>query len=509
MGNDVTDKSDDTKVSDESSEAQSETQSVREENRRLYELVERLIATQESEQQHRKIIETELQQMKLALVEQSSSPSGDAADVNNTADLQKLLKALAEDLGAGFEKKFLAKMGSLEQRVTELAAGGDNAGAAGSSDHELSDALVNATWKMIAPLGDELERLSGMMQDLGQRIDKVGADRDSGALEVAVEQDRVEAFEALDRRIQDVTQTVDALAKRQGEAQAQTSALLSGLVETQMERLSREWAGQIAGFQRSVDDLLLNRAGRASLANESLVDANPASQKPQDDAASSEQQVPEAAPQDTTPNVVSGDFPAFPSADRTPSDHEATGKPERPEMSPDLKREMLAMEVSSDTVPIDTIMDKTSVPVMVEADLPGEDPEENDGKDALLTEPAEWRTEEDAEEAAILLTHPILPDVSEESSDDKLEEGKSSATDDKQIKLANEAAAATSGRREIDLRAFKDLRVSGEAGGESEESRETLPKNAREETYENAPAEASLTRFVRLIRARKRSSSSS
>ena len=176
MGNDVTDKSDDTKVSDESSEAQSETQSVREENRRLYELVERLIATQESEQQHRKIIETELQQMKLALVEQSSSEQSDSAAGNNTADLQKTLKTLSEDLGAGLEKKLLAKMGSLEQKVTALAAGGDNAGAAGSSDQELSDALVNATWKMIAPLGDELERLSGMMQDLGQRIDKVATE---------------------------------------------------------------------------------------------------------------------------------------------------------------------------------------------------------------------------------------------------------------------------------------------------------------------------------------------
>lgn len=504
MGKDVTDKSDETKVSDESAEAQSEAQSVKEENRRLFELVERLIATQESEQQHRKIIETELQQMKLALVEQSSSPSGDTAAADGSADLQKTLKALAEDLGTGLEKKLLATMGDLERKVEALAGSGDHAGVTAGSDNELSNAVVNATWKMIAPLGDELERLSGMMQDLGQRIDKFAEDAEGAKEEHGGERSDSEAFEGLDERIQEIGQSLKAAMKRQDEAQAQTSTLLSGLLETQMERLSREWAGQIAGFQRSVDDLLLDRTSRTSLPDESL-----RTQKPSNGALSPGQEAPATEPEDATQNVVSGDFPAFPSADRALSKPQAAGEAERPELSPDLKREMLAMEASSDTIPTDPILDKAADPETADADLAVEDPEENDGKDALLTEPAEWRTEETAEEEAILLTHPILPEASEQSPGDKLEEEKSSATDDKQVKLANEAAAATSGRREIDLRAFKDLRVSGEPGDKPAEPLETLPKMARDETYENAPAEASLTRFVRLIRARKRSSSSS
>ncbi len=501
MGNDVTEKCDGTNVSDENSEAQS----VREENRRLFELVERLIATQESEQQHRKIIETELQQMKLAMVDQASAGGTEAGAADNTTDLHKTLEELAKSFGSELEAKLLTKMEDFEERVALLAADRRDAEPENTRG---SEELVNATWKMIAPLGNELERLSGLMQDLGQRVDKMAAEPRIAA--PSGEQEQSAALEGLDARLLEMRKSLDALAARQDEAQTQASDLLRGLVETHMERLSREWAGQITGFQRSVDDLLLDRGARI----DRPVSDSPASDKTGSDIPASDLRegnvvsAPAGGAADgpeVNPNVVAGDFPAFQHADSKASDTEEQQRDDaQPAMSQDLRREMKAMERTSESLLMPPLKEGGAVSKVSDAQGAVEDTDDDaDAEDALLTEPAEWRTEPESEDEAILLTHPILPEGSAKTPDDK-----TAAESDKQVELANEAAAATSGRREIDLRAFKDLRLSKEPGDDSESPKVILPTGARGASYENAPAEASLTRFVRLIRARKRSSSS-
>ncbi|TQV80869.1 hypothetical protein [Denitrobaculum tricleocarpae] len=504
MGNDVTEKSDGTEVSEENSEAQS----VREENRRLFELVERLIATQESEQQHRKIIETELQQMKLAIVDQASSGGTGAGASDSTADLGKTLEELTANLGSELEAKLLTKMEDVEKRVVLLAERND----AESENTRGSEELVNATWKMIAPLGDELERLSGLMQDLGQRLDKIA--EQSRVAAPSGELDQNTALDGLDARMQEMGKSLDALAARQDVAQTQASSVLRSLVETHMERLNREWAGQIAGFQRSVDDLLLNRGlldrgarvdpphSELSVSDVTASDM-PASDLPERSVTSEPAGGASEVP-DVNPNVVAGDFPAFQQADGKASDTAERLDDAQPAMSQDLRREMKAMDRPSESLLMTPLAESGAVSKVSDAQGSAEDADDDaDAKDALLTEPAEWRTELESEDEAILLTHPILPEDPAKTPDDK-----GIAESDQQVALANEAAAATSGRREIDLRAFKDLRLSKEPGDDSESPKVTLPTGGRGASYENAPAEASLTRFVRLIRARKRSSSS-
>lgn len=506
MGKDVTDKSDGTIKSDESLEVQS----VREENRRLFELVDRLIATQESEQKHRKIIETELQKMKFALVEKSGSAETGAAAGPDISDLSKNFEQLLEKLGAGLEAKLLAKIDSFEKRLTALPAGRDDESP---KDPKVSEELVNAIWKMIAPLGGELERMSATMQGLGERVDKVKAEsapanpeflQELKALAEEIKQARSgeatgtqvvgnvnEALEGLNGRLEEVSESLQDLVARHDDAQAQTSTLLRGLVESNMERLSREWAGQIAGFQRSVDNLLLDRTSRAKPTTQDLSDSGA-------DVASKDQT---AEAQDAIPNVVTGDFPAFQKTDATSSNDEKRPGVGREGMSQDLKREMRAMDAGIEA-PVKSVGTEEFLSEGLGADLSSIAAEGPNTEDALLTKPADWRTESETDDEAILLSHPIVTD-----SDDQSESAESKTEGVQQVELANETAAATSGRREIDLRAFKDLRLSNEPGDDENPSAK-LPTGARGPTYENAPAEASLTRFVRLIRARKRSSPS-
>lgn len=506
MSKDVTDKSDGTVKSGE----KQEVQSVREENRRLFELVDRLIATQESEQQHRKVIETELQQMKLALVEKPTATGTDTTALQDAFDLSKNFEQSIEKLGAGLEAKLLASLDGVEQRLSARSAERDGESPAGPI---VTDDLVNAIWKMIAPLGGELERLSSMIHDLGQRIDQVKAETPLAGAEIVEEWKTLaeevrqalsegsgvprdaaganEALEGLSGRLEAVSQSLKDLVARQDDTQAKTSTLLSDLIESHMERLNREWAGQIAAVQRSVDDLHLDQTPRAKPIIRDLSD--------RDTEVASKDQTSET--QEAVPNVVTGDFPAFQKTDASSSNDDKEPGIGREGMSQDLKREMEAMDAGS-ALPAKADDAETSLSEGLGSDLSSIAAEGPNTEDALLTRPADWRTGSETEEEAILLSHPIVTD-----SDEKTADAEPEAESARQVELANETAAATSGRREIDLRAFKDLRLSNEPddGGNPPAK---LPTGARKPSYENAPAEASLTRFVRLIRARKRSSPS-
>lgn len=508
MGKDVTDKSDATAESDE----KPEVQSVREENRRLFELVDRLIATQESEQRHRKVIESELQQMKFALVKKSTGAENDATEPLDTSKFGENFEKLLESLGAGLEEKFLARLDEVEERLTASAPEPD---AAGSEDPKATEDLVNTIWKMIAPLGGELERLSSTMQDIGQQVDQSKTEsplantaiaQELKALSEEVQQlrgegspvqqdggEKNEILEGLSDRLDEIGQSLKDLTARQNDAQVQAETLLRDLVENHMERLSREWAGQIAGFQRSVDDLLLDRAPRTKPITQDLSDID------SEVTASGNGQ--SSDPQDATPNVVTGDFGSSQKMEASPASDSKEPEVGSGGMSPDLEREMRAMDVG-DEASVKSIDVKDALSEGLGADVSSIVAEGPNTEDALLTKPADWRIGKETEEEAILLSHPIVADGEEKDT-----EAEPEVESVKQVELANETAAATSGRREIDLRAFKDLRLSNEPG-EGENSSAKLPTGARAPSYENAPAEASLTRFVRLIRARKRSSPS-
>lgn len=508
MGKDVTDKSDGTAEHEE----KPEVQSVREENRRLFELVDRLIATQESEQRHRKIIESELQQMKFALVKKSSDAENDATESPDASELGKNFEQLLEKFGAGLEEKLLARLDDVEDGLRAPAI---DPVAAGARDPRANEELVSTIWKMIAPLGGELERLSSTMQDIGQQVDQAKAESPLATTEItqelkalseevkqlrgegsAVQQDSGETskvLEGLSDRLDEVGQSLKDLAARQNDAQVQTETRLRDLVESHMERLNRQWAGQIAAFQRSVDDLLLDRAPHSKLVAQDLSDID-SEITASDNGESSDAQ-------DTTPNVVTGDFGSSQKVETSAASDSKEPEAGSGGMSPDLEREMRAMDAGNEAS-LKSIDVKEALSEGLGADVSSIAAEGPNTEDALLTKPADWCIGKEAEEEAILLSHPIVADGDEK---DTLAEPEAESS--KQAEQANETAAATSGRREIDLRAFKDLRLSSEPV-DGEDSTAKLPTGERAPSYENAPAEASLTRFVRLIRARKRSSPS-
>lgn len=497
LDNDVTDQVDadqieTDQVDTDQIEENPELTNLREENRRLYELVERLIASQESEQAHRKAIEAELQEMKSSLIEQASAErSGDGVGVDPSSlsqDLEKLVAGLGESL----EERLSTKIEGLEGRILELSDAPREPSVQPATD---PDAIANATWKMIAPLGEELERLSGRVADLSGRVTERGSadgamsgdDVESSlatlleelgqangklvtSAQDAITREREEMRDVLETRLSEVGKTMEELLARQDDTQSQTLTLLRGLVDSHIGRLSTEWASQIDGLKRAVDDL---RLGQVAL-------LNPESERT-DGAAEPvdpEQLEPEAG--DTSENVVSAEFPAFkPSQDKPlletaeekPSDKDKTAA-----MSPGLRREMQAMEILSE-------------PKVPESD---EASDAEEAEDALLTEPADWRAEAADEDGFDLSRNGVA--VAEEKASE--EPGETDTTKPESVD-----------GRGIDLRAYKDLRLtSGSAEADSEAGNGSAKPAGQ--SYENAPAEASLTRFVRMIRARKRSTTS-
>ena len=118
----------------------------------------------------------------------------------------------------------------------------------------------------------------------------------------------------------------------------------------------------------------------------------------------------------------------------------------------------------------------------------------------MLTEPADWRADAAADDDALDFTSDSANDSRTGTADDQSDAARSGG---------DEAARSESNgdRREIDLRAYKDLRLSE---GSADDGKEAVKGNGKAsgKSYENAPAEASLTRFVKLIRSRKRSTPS-
>ncbi len=498
----------------EKQESSQDFQALRDENRRLYELVERLIATQESEQTHRDAIEAEIQEMKLALVEKSSG--GAADDTADAPDLSAKFEQLLNDFGAGLEDKLKARIEAAEERLT---AHSENHGNALQENPEASDKLANATWKMIAPLGDELGRLSGMIEDLGKRLDQMGEDTKQSSLaltkqvESAFAAARQANEELLARREEEAersvpvdafTRSLEAVEARQSEMQETAVNHFSSLSDAQAERLRNEWASQLADVKNALAELTAKKAARDAEAacDPAVREAGP--------AADDQKQDRRDAPQ----NVVAGDFPAF---QRSTSD---AAEPKTLDMTRKLRSDAMQTDgISPTTAETDTI-ERTGDLTDAQDDLASDDlasgardPDDGDSEDrdselepedALLTEPADWRTALDMEEEALVLTHPIIPERSETPAD---------MPGDQKPELRSEPPSEDAGPRKVDLRAFKDLRLSSGPDGEEDlpDLREPAVRESPDQKggpYENAPAEASLTRFVRLIRSRKRSSPS-
>ena len=106
---------------------------------------------------------------------------------------------------------------------------------------------------------------------------------------------------------------------------------------------------------------------------------------------------------------------------------------------------------------------------------------------------AEWRAETADDDDAFDFSANGVPSKKSKAEEDKADRAPGQ----------NDSAKTASGEgREIDLRAYKDLRLSSEAA-ESEADADNGRGKASGKSYENAPAEASLTRFVRLIRVEK------
>lgn len=504
LDNDVTDQR----------EENPELTNLREENRRLYELVERLIASQESEQGHRKAIEAELQEMKSSLVAQAAAErerhQTGAPSPDHDQDLQKLL----EGLGDSLEARLSGKIDGLEGRIAALSEAQREVTGQASGD---PDALANATWKMIAPLGEELERLSERVASLGERLTPA-VDTDStaesgagetGATETSaletllaelkqaqetltasagdvVAREREEMREILETRLSQVGKTMDELLARQDDTQSQTLTLLRGLVDSHIGRLSTEWASQIDGLKRAVDDLRLEQV---SLLNAGSGPQESAAEMP--DVNGAEQEA-----GDAPENVVSGDFGAnqqTPDADSEDAEDADKVTP----MSPNLRREMQAMEVLPESDEAQSDEAQSDEARLDEAR--SDETEDDDGRegfesddlaeeDALLTEPADWRADAATDDNAL--------DFTSDSANDSRTGGDEAVQSE-----------ADGDRREIDLRAYKDLRLSE---GSADDGKETAKGNGKAsgKSYENAPAEASLTRFVKLIRSRKRSTPS-
>lgn len=507
LDNDVTDKS----------EENPEVTSLREENRRLYELVERLIASQESEQAHRKAIEAEMQEMKLALADQAAAARDEDGLPSSDGNLGQSVEQIVEGLGDSLESRLSAKIEGLESRIAALseAQRAQPAASAGNPDD-----IANATWKLIAPLGEELERLSGQVAGLSEgRAKSNDPDADASgdefassavpALEslleslgqandrlVATAQDtitreREDLREVLETRLSEVSKSMDELLTRQDDTQSQTLTLLRGLVDSHIGRLTTEWSSQIDGLKRAVDDLRLEQV--------SLLNAG--SELPDGDAKAAGANGAGHDVTDGPENVVTGDFPAFQQTEDTPdedggeedaAEEKAAASEKTGAMSPDLRREMQAMEVLSE-------------PEAAEDDreLEASTAEEAEEEDALLTEPAEWRAENVDDDDAFDFTRNGVATEKPAVEDEDIEERSDGAEPGDR-----DAAKAASGEgREIDLRAYKDLRLTCRPEELEADSAKQTGK-ASGKSYENAPAEASLTRFVRLIRARKRSSPS-
>ncbi|WP_282608888.1 hypothetical protein [Pelagibius sp. Alg239-R121] len=539
MDNDVTDKSDENP----------EVETLRDEKRRLYELVERLIASQESEQQHRKTLETELQQMKLSLVEHATAATGADGD-DETSNLREGLQDVVKDLGSGLEDRLSSKMDELQARMTALAGGGSDESPQGPIN---SEEFANATWKMIAPLGEELERVSGMVLGLEKRLDQIAESPESSNLsseltadltaelqglvqemkqengkvlsstQEFLEVERKDAKALLDTRLIEVGKSMQNLLVQQEDMQGQTLTLLRGLVDSHVGRLTAEWASEIAGLKRAVDDLRLEQVSRVDIAPSNIAPAIVPGADKEADSAQAMPSSQDKATAEATRNVVTGDFPAFQRSENDPDPIEETAESDAagsdgaeldtsdsdtPEsqitgpISQDLRREMLAMNARPEVAALPDEDRESEEARASEETLSADDAESADVEDALLTEPADWRTEPDSLEEMIDLTGP-----DDEKSDDSQGLNRGAHKLSRQHGPAEGAKVTESDRREVDLRAYKDLRLSCEPG-EIEDAPAEANSGRTKKSYENAPAEASLTRFVRLIRARKRTTPS-
>jgi hypothetical protein len=469
-----------------------ELDSLREENRRLYLLVERLIATQESEQEHRKTIEAGLDEVKLSLEQRAvTEGAGDEAPTAHSEPSEDIT-GLVQELGKTLEDKFSSKMDALENSLSALVGAhskGAPQGQAGPED------LAEVAWKIIAPLGEELERLSGMVVGLGQRLDKLAAGPAQEAAAISqrvelkklleemarassdvlarsrdqIENDRKAMQDVLDTRLAEVGKSVSELSARHEDTQAQTLSLLRELVDSHVGRLSADWSAQISSLKRALDDLRLELVSRLDTAADG--DGTAATQAGSE--AVMEPEVPSVAADEVIPNVVTGDFPAF---------HRASADPDQATRRHD---DVVAEEFEIDVSEFD----------------------DSEVEDALLTQPADWRTGADADEGAINLS---LAAVNAHDADQAGKDGKAEGAVSGALR-ANEPEAAEKQPdrrvRGIDLRAYKDLRLSCEPG-EVEDMAAKAATGTAGNGYENAPAEASLTRFVRLIRARKRTTPS-
>ena len=197
--------------------------------------------------------------------------------------------------------------------------------------------------------------LEKLLEELGQANDKLVA-----SAQDAIVREREEMREVLETRLSEVGKTMDELLARQDDTQSQTLTLLRGLVDSHIGRLTTEWASQIDGLRRAVDDLRLEQVSLLNPASEPLSDDPPAIADVQDAEQESE---------DASENVVAGSFPSFQQSSNT-AEEKVTERDKTATMSPDLRREMQAMEVLSEPKASDE-----------------EPAASEESEDALLTEP--------------------------------------------------------------------------------------------------------------------------